>query len=329
MSQPKETSAAVGAPASFAVIAIGPGTLSYQWRLNGANIAGATAASYTIDAVQTANFGSYDVVVSNAFGSATSAATPLSLLRFSAASWSDDASSGVDSSFVYTHAYSFGSANSTTINGVKFTGIAVGNPSVSNVFELTGVPNVYNNDGNNIPAGSGSKVMASDFIYGGNPGKLTLHGLTPGKQYLLTFYSMGWEDSGRTIRFVAANGQTIVVDQDTYLNNNGIRILYQYTADATGSVTVSSYQVGIGTLHTYGFSNRELTGAAPAPQLTITSQAGGSVVLSWPASFTGFILESAASLPATGWTPVAGVQNNQATVIHSKVGNQFFRLRKP
>ncbi len=42
--------------------------LAYQWRRNGSNIPTATAASYTISAVSAASEGSYDCVVSNAFG---------------------------------------------------------------------------------------------------------------------------------------------------------------------------------------------------------------------------------------------------------------------
>src|SRR5262249_40993948 len=42
--------------------------IGYQWRLNGANIAGATASACTISNVQSANAGVYSVVVSNACG---------------------------------------------------------------------------------------------------------------------------------------------------------------------------------------------------------------------------------------------------------------------
>jgi hypothetical protein len=43
----------------------GNGTaLTYQWKKNGVNIGGATAASYTIPATVTADAGTYTVVVS-------------------------------------------------------------------------------------------------------------------------------------------------------------------------------------------------------------------------------------------------------------------------
>jgi len=46
---------------------------SYQWRKNGTNITGATSATLTLNNLQTSDAGAYDVVVSNFFGSVTSA----------------------------------------------------------------------------------------------------------------------------------------------------------------------------------------------------------------------------------------------------------------
>ena len=58
---------------TLAINASGTPPLTYQWQLNGTNISGATGASYTISGSAT-NAGSYTVVVSNAYGTATSGA---------------------------------------------------------------------------------------------------------------------------------------------------------------------------------------------------------------------------------------------------------------
>ncbi len=71
--QPVAVSVLAGATATFSVAATGSGTLAYQWRRNGADIAGANAASYTTGALALADNGAqFSVVVSNSVGSATS-----------------------------------------------------------------------------------------------------------------------------------------------------------------------------------------------------------------------------------------------------------------
>ncbi|HUL16609.1 MAG TPA: choice-of-anchor D domain-containing protein, partial [Terriglobales bacterium] len=63
---PANRTVTAGQTATFAVVAAGTAPLSYQWQKSGANIAGATGASYTTPATTTADSGStYRVVVSN------------------------------------------------------------------------------------------------------------------------------------------------------------------------------------------------------------------------------------------------------------------------
>jgi Bacterial Ig-like domain (group 3)/Immunoglobulin domain len=76
---PSSLTRVVGAPATFSVIATGTAPLSYQWRKGGGAISGANSSSYTISFVAKTDAGSYDVVVSNACGTATSAAAALAV----------------------------------------------------------------------------------------------------------------------------------------------------------------------------------------------------------------------------------------------------------
>jgi hypothetical protein len=59
--------------ATFIVGATGTPPLSYQWRKNGLNIAGATASIYTICPLRLADGGTYQVLVTNACGAVLSA----------------------------------------------------------------------------------------------------------------------------------------------------------------------------------------------------------------------------------------------------------------
>lgn len=77
--QPTSQTVAVGVSATFSVVATGTSPLSYQWRKDGTNIAGATSASFTIASVAMSDAGNYTVVVSNSAGSATSNAATLTV----------------------------------------------------------------------------------------------------------------------------------------------------------------------------------------------------------------------------------------------------------
>ncbi|HUG13000.1 MAG TPA: immunoglobulin domain-containing protein, partial [Opitutaceae bacterium] len=68
---------------TFAVAATGAGPLAFQWRKGGVAIPGATTATLAIASVQSADAGNYDVVVSNAFGTAVSNTATLSVVEAS------------------------------------------------------------------------------------------------------------------------------------------------------------------------------------------------------------------------------------------------------
>jgi hypothetical protein len=75
--QPQSIVADADGAASFSVAATGFGPLSYQWRRNGAPLAGAIGPTLLFGNVQYTNGGSYSVVVVNSVGSATSQAAEL------------------------------------------------------------------------------------------------------------------------------------------------------------------------------------------------------------------------------------------------------------
>jgi lysophospholipase L1-like esterase len=79
-SQPQSRTNVVGTSAAFSVAANGTPPLTFQWQFNGANIAGATGAAFTLGNVQPSDAGSYAVVVTNSAGSVTSAAAVLTVL---------------------------------------------------------------------------------------------------------------------------------------------------------------------------------------------------------------------------------------------------------
>ena len=77
--QPQSQATPVGQSAAFSVIPSGSAPFSYQWSFNGTNLSGATASSLQFNSVQTANAGSYNVVVSNPDGSTASSNATLTV----------------------------------------------------------------------------------------------------------------------------------------------------------------------------------------------------------------------------------------------------------
>ena len=69
--QPQSATVPVGATAKFRALASGTG-LAYQWRYNGAPIAGATGTAYSVVAAKLSDAGTYDVVVNNEVTSVSS-----------------------------------------------------------------------------------------------------------------------------------------------------------------------------------------------------------------------------------------------------------------
>jgi hypothetical protein len=79
VTQPQSQTANAGANVTFTVQATGVPAPTYQWYKDTLTIGGATSATLTLSNVQSANAGSYTVVVTNVAGSVTSNAVTLTV----------------------------------------------------------------------------------------------------------------------------------------------------------------------------------------------------------------------------------------------------------
>jgi hypothetical protein len=82
MVQPQSLAVRVGTNATLSVVAYSPYFIRYQWRFNGADLPGATTANLSFTNVDTAQNGTYSVVVSNAEGSVASIPASLLVLAY-------------------------------------------------------------------------------------------------------------------------------------------------------------------------------------------------------------------------------------------------------
>ncbi len=73
LNQPQSQTISLNYPVTFSATASGAATLNYQWLHNNVPVSGATLTDYTISNVAFADSGEYRLVVSNSFGSDTSA----------------------------------------------------------------------------------------------------------------------------------------------------------------------------------------------------------------------------------------------------------------
>ncbi len=72
VNQPQDATVHAGGGANFAVVSLGAGVLSYQWRKNGNPLSGATTSTLVLTSIQVADAGVYSVAVSNAGGTTLS-----------------------------------------------------------------------------------------------------------------------------------------------------------------------------------------------------------------------------------------------------------------
>lgn len=122
--QPTSATVIAGQTATFSVSAAGAAPLTYQWKMNGTAVSGATSTSYTTPATTTGNSGEqFTVTVTNSAGSITSNAAALTV----------NAATLILNSSSTSLNFSNVSTGSNTILPVTFTNGGNSNVTISNV----------------------------------------------------------------------------------------------------------------------------------------------------------------------------------------------------
>ena len=225
-----------------------------------------------------------------------------------------NAGSGVDSGKTYTHALDFGDDTAATVNGVAFESAANSglNWSLSGATFLlpegAGTPSTPTfADGAN---GTGMHKLFTDFYYNGNPAALTLTGLTPGTTYETRLFNRQWGGIRTQLFQVNAGAASgaLLFDQDASATPSYLS--FRYTADASGTASITTTQVGAGTYHWYGATN-EVAAAPLATQLTVgdASDSTFSGSMNGPIALTktgAGTLELSGANSNTGATTISG-----------------------
>ena len=190
--------------------------------------------------------------------------------------WSDDISSGISSSKIYTHAINFGAIEDTVINGVVFSG------SESNLYggnwklvsasstPLTGPFSSFAEG--KAPSVSGASLgLVSNFIKAADSdssGGLLISGLTPGLNYKVSLYSFGFETPGGRSSYISTSDgiKFPIIDQDEFGDNGGQLLTYEYTASDIGTFSISTTPItpAVPAWNWFAFCNEVLPPDAPA-----------------------------------------------------------------
>jgi hypothetical protein len=169
--------------------------------------------------------------------------------------WTNDASTGLDSTSSYTVAVNLGDGKiATTVNGVAFQAHALSGTN----FSIGGVVTTHPTSPTQNITGAGL-ALAGNFIFDSTNRTVTLTNLTIGATYKTSFFSVGWDANADTVRnqtFTAVNnGPGVVINPNIYGQYMGIIINCTFVADNTGTqlFTITSFNQ---TFHMYALANR-------------------------------------------------------------------------
>ncbi len=297
--QPQSRTNYVGSTAGFTVMASGTAPLSYQWRLNGAPISGATASNYTRINLQTNDAGNYSVVVTNLAGSATSSNAVLTVLVPAA-----------DVTVACT-----GPASAAPGATLNYT-IAITNPgpsAASNVLVVDTLP----------PAATFSSATSGGVAGSGVVTWPTIASLAVGgaANYTVTVIAPA---NGSLTNMVSATSSTLDPDP---ANNNGTAAASRVTTTVAPQADVATScsgpaSVGAGTSFNYAVavtnlgpstaSNVVVTDTLPGAAAFVSATGGGvnnSGVITWP-TITALVSGGTASFTVTVTAPASGSLTN-------------------
>lgn len=198
--------------------------------------------------------------------------------HWSDSSWSDDADSGISVGKTYTHKVNFNASEGapTYVNGVFFENDS---DRTGSNWALAGARDATDR-GHNVAGDSGSLVTN---MYYNSDAVLTLTGLNPGQDYILTKYTRGWGDvGGRLVHFVtSADGRTTTIDGNIDGDGNGHLFNYAYTAPASGELVLTFNPLGADSWHHYAFSNEIAVPVYVDPTPLPGANVNSNVELSW------------------------------------------------
>lgn len=301
---PQAQTVAAGGSVTFAVVATGSPTLTYQWRKAGAPISGATQASYTLNNAQAADAVAYDIVVTNSVSTVTSASALLTVTPSAPTIVNHPVTQTATGGTIVTLSVVARGTEPLSYQwrkgGVPLTNTGTATGALSSTLVLTGV--------------SGSDAGSYDVVVTNSVGSATSNAATLTVNAATIVWTFGPDAAGATPN--PTSGLPVDITGGTVLqgNNNGTTVMLT-TASASGSAF--SGAVNAGAAARIGALNKAAGGSAyfeftldPADgkKLVVTSIAFGSRSTSTgPAAYSIFSdFDGYAAALATGTLSTGG-----------------------
>ncbi|HXC34941.1 MAG TPA: hypothetical protein VNV43_03650 [Candidatus Acidoferrales bacterium] len=364
--QPVSQSGVIGTNVTFRVIASGTGPLSYQWQMNGTNIPGAIASSYTKSNIQTTDAGNYRAVIANSYGSVTSSVAVITFgsqpigFNGNGMNWTANQNAG----FLVYATPTFG-GNVVTLtdgSGGEAQSVFFNTPQYIGAFQAAFT---YQAGGNRAADGASFCIQndpRGPAASGGGGGGLGVLGITPSIELEFNLYSGNGQTVGYTVLTngltgaSGANGNYHSPGNVNVAGGDPINVTINYAngqwaltfTDAVANtsfstnLTVGDLMQLLGTNAAWvGFTGADggSTSVQTISNFSFTSlpsaaiQPGaGSVIISWPGATPGFTLQQNADLSTSNWANVTNstaLTNSLNQVIIPATTNMFYRLTLP
>ncbi|MEO5916221.1 MAG: autotransporter-associated beta strand repeat-containing protein [Luteolibacter sp.] len=207
---------------------------------------------------------------------------------FSSGAFTSDATSGVSSAKTYT-ALGNVVGGSVTVNGATF----LGGTTSGTGWSLTGIPTTFASGGNKTTTFGGQAItgLFDGFQYAGNPGLITMSGLTVGQTYVSTVYCQDWSwpaTASRVQTVAGTEGAPNFTFNEDALEASMLR--YTFVASATTMSLKDLPVIPGNSLHLYGLSNEQVfnkSWSSGADWTTATwSPVGAPITVGSNANFT-------------------------------------------
>lgn len=132
---------------------------------------------------------------------------------------------------------------------------------------------------------------------------------------------------------ISAAGQSYSIDWYKVAGGGGTSSNGQYVVSGTvGQPDAGVFMTNGPYSLTGGFWAITALQTSGAPWLTIRRGGVNSVIISWPSSAGGFVLQQSGGLAAASWGNFAGTTNddgtNKSVTIQPPTGNEYFRLAR-